>query len=58
MKVVVERPSQTHGRLDVLMNNAGLGIGGSRDHETKKLDMQLNVNLRGVYLLPARRSRC
>ncbi len=40
------------GRLDVLVNNAGLGIGGAiADHETKRLDMQLGVNLRGVYLM-------
>ena len=40
------------GRLDVLVNNAGLGIGGAvADTETKKLDLQLNVNLRAVYLL-------
>jgi NAD(P)-dependent dehydrogenase (short-subunit alcohol dehydrogenase family) len=40
------------GRLDVLVNNAGLGIGGQiAEHETKKLDMQLGVNLRGVYLM-------
>ena len=39
------------GRLDVLMNNAGLGIGGLIEAaETKKLDMQLDVNLRAVYL--------
>jgi NAD(P)-dependent dehydrogenase (short-subunit alcohol dehydrogenase family) len=40
------------GRLDVLVNNAGLGIGGPiEEHETKRLDMQLGVNLRGVYLM-------
>jgi NAD(P)-dependent dehydrogenase (short-subunit alcohol dehydrogenase family) len=40
------------GRLDVLINNAGLGIGSSIEQaETKKLDMQLDVNLRGVYLM-------
>ena len=39
-------------RLDVLVNNAGVGIGGAiADAETKKLDMQLDVNLRGVYLM-------
>jgi NAD(P)-dependent dehydrogenase (short-subunit alcohol dehydrogenase family) len=40
------------GRLDVLINNAGIGIGGAiEDAETKKLDLQLNVNLRAVYLM-------
>ena len=41
-----------YGRLDVLVNNAGIGIGGQiADAETKKLDLQLDVNLRGVYLM-------
>ena len=36
----------------MLINNAGVGIGGPiADPETKKLDIQLNVNLRGVYLM-------
>jgi NAD(P)-dependent dehydrogenase (short-subunit alcohol dehydrogenase family) len=40
------------GRLDVLINNAGIGIGAAiADTETKKLDLQLDVNLRGVYLM-------
>ena len=40
------------GRLDVLVNNAGLGIGGAiADAETKKVDMQIDVNLRAVYLM-------
>ena len=36
----------------MLVNNAGIGIGGAvADTETKKLDIQLDVNLRGVYLM-------
>ena len=51
----IKRLVATHrdrfGRLDVLVNNAGVGIGGAiADAETKKLDMQLDVNLRAVYL--------
>jgi NAD(P)-dependent dehydrogenase (short-subunit alcohol dehydrogenase family) len=38
-------------RMDVLVNNAGIGIGGAVESaETKKLDLQLSVNLRAVYL--------
>jgi NAD(P)-dependent dehydrogenase (short-subunit alcohol dehydrogenase family) len=52
----IKRLLQAHkdrwGRLDVLMNNAGIGIGGLiADAETKKVDLQLDVNLRAVYLL-------
>jgi NAD(P)-dependent dehydrogenase (short-subunit alcohol dehydrogenase family) len=51
VKQVVAAHRDRFGRLDVLINNAGVGIGGAiADHETKKLDIQLNVNLRGVYL--------
>jgi NAD(P)-dependent dehydrogenase (short-subunit alcohol dehydrogenase family) len=40
------------GRLDVLINNAGVGVGGTIDQaDTKKLDLQFDVNLRGVYLM-------
>jgi NAD(P)-dependent dehydrogenase (short-subunit alcohol dehydrogenase family) len=50
-KVVVEH-RERHGRLDVVINNAGIGIGGAVvDADTKKLDLQLDVNLRAVYLL-------
>jgi NAD(P)-dependent dehydrogenase (short-subunit alcohol dehydrogenase family) len=39
------------GRLDVLVNNAGVGIGARvAEIETKQLDMQLNVNLRSIIL--------
>jgi NAD(P)-dependent dehydrogenase (short-subunit alcohol dehydrogenase family) len=51
VKQVVEAHRERFGRLDVLINNAGVGIAGPiAEHETKRLDMQLNVNLRGVYL--------
>jgi NAD(P)-dependent dehydrogenase (short-subunit alcohol dehydrogenase family) len=39
------------GRLDVLVNNAGVGIGQAvSDLGTKQLDMQLDVNLRAMML--------
>ncbi|HEX8066447.1 MAG TPA: SDR family oxidoreductase [Thermoleophilaceae bacterium] len=51
VKDVVAKHRERWGRLDVLVNNAGVGIGGPiAEHETKKLDMQLDVNLRAVYL--------
>ena len=51
IKQVVEAHRGKFGRLDVLINNAGVGIAGLiEEHETKRLDIQLNVNLRGVYL--------
>ena len=51
IKDLVAAHRQRFGRLDVLVNNAGVGIGGPvAEHETKKLDMQLNVNLRAVFL--------
>jgi NAD(P)-dependent dehydrogenase (short-subunit alcohol dehydrogenase family) len=52
IKEVVRAHRERFGRLDVLVNNAGLGIGAAvADTETKKLDLQIGVNLRGVYLI-------
>jgi NAD(P)-dependent dehydrogenase (short-subunit alcohol dehydrogenase family) len=52
MEKLVEAHRERYGRLDVLANNAGVGIGGAiAEAETKKLDMQLAVNLRAVYLM-------
>jgi NAD(P)-dependent dehydrogenase (short-subunit alcohol dehydrogenase family) len=52
IKKLVAAHRDRAGRLDVVINNAGIGIGGAvADAETKKLDLQLDVNLRAVYLL-------
>jgi NAD(P)-dependent dehydrogenase (short-subunit alcohol dehydrogenase family) len=51
IKRVVDAHSQRFGRLDVLVNNAGLGFAASVDDITTKwLDMQLNVNVRSIVL--------
>jgi short-subunit dehydrogenase len=48
---VVTRHRERYGRLDVLVNNAGVGIGAKADeHVTKFIDMQLAVNLRAIVL--------
>jgi NAD(P)-dependent dehydrogenase (short-subunit alcohol dehydrogenase family) len=51
VKKVVEAHRAKYGRLDVLVNNAGVGIGQAvAEIETKRLDMQLNINLRSIVL--------
>jgi NAD(P)-dependent dehydrogenase (short-subunit alcohol dehydrogenase family) len=51
VKAVVAAHEQRFGRLDVLVNNAGVGIGAAvADIDTRKLDMQLDVNLRALVL--------
>lgn len=51
VKAVVAAHGERYGRLDVLVNNAGVGIGAAvADIETKRLDTQLDVNFRAVVL--------
>src|SRR5829696_3775150 len=51
IKSVVETHKERFGRLDVLVNNAGVGIGAPvGEIVTKRLDMQLDVNLRSIVL--------
>jgi NAD(P)-dependent dehydrogenase (short-subunit alcohol dehydrogenase family) len=48
---VVESHRAEFGRLDVLVNNAGVGIGQPMaDIVTKHLDMQIGVNLRSLIM--------
>ena len=49
---VVARHADRHGRLDVLVNSAGLARGaGIAETETPHVDLQLAVNLRSIILL-------
>jgi NAD(P)-dependent dehydrogenase (short-subunit alcohol dehydrogenase family) len=51
VREVVRRHRERYGRLDVLVNNAGVGIGAkAEEHQTKFIDMQLAVNLRAPIL--------
>jgi NAD(P)-dependent dehydrogenase (short-subunit alcohol dehydrogenase family) len=49
---LVREHYEQHGRLDVLVNSAGIGIGGPLEKlTTKQVDLQLAVNLRGLLLV-------
>jgi NAD(P)-dependent dehydrogenase (short-subunit alcohol dehydrogenase family) len=48
---VVRSHRERFGRLDVLVNNAGVGVGAAvADIEAKRVDLQLGVNLRSLIL--------
>jgi short-subunit dehydrogenase len=51
VKGVVAAHQERYGRLDVLVNNAGVGIGANvGEISTKHLDLQLGVNFRSMVL--------
>ena len=48
---VVAAHRERFGRLDVLVNSAGVGVGAPvAEHQTKRVDMQLDLNLRAIIL--------
>jgi NAD(P)-dependent dehydrogenase (short-subunit alcohol dehydrogenase family) len=48
---VVAAHRDRYGRLDVLVNSAGVGVGAAvADVQTKRVDMQLDLNLRAIVL--------
>jgi NAD(P)-dependent dehydrogenase (short-subunit alcohol dehydrogenase family) len=49
---VVAEHRERFGRLDVLVNSAGIGIAGTLDQlPPKHFDLQVGVNLRGLFLV-------
>jgi NAD(P)-dependent dehydrogenase (short-subunit alcohol dehydrogenase family) len=51
IQTVVAAHRERYGRLDALVNNAGVGFGASvGEIQTKHLDMQLSINLRSIVL--------
>jgi NAD(P)-dependent dehydrogenase (short-subunit alcohol dehydrogenase family) len=49
---VVSQHRDRFGGMDVLVNSAGIGIGGTVESlQTKHIDLQLSINLRGLLLV-------
>ncbi len=52
IRAIVAAHRDRFGRLDVLVNNGGVGIGAAAgEHQTKLIDLQLDVNLRAIVLM-------
>ena len=52
LRRVVAEHRDRHGRLDVLVNNAGVGAGEAvAELTTKKVDLQIDTNLRSLILM-------
>jgi NAD(P)-dependent dehydrogenase (short-subunit alcohol dehydrogenase family) len=52
LRRVVDLHREHFGRLDVLVNNAGIGIGaGAGEQQAKFVDLQLAVNVRAMVIL-------
>ncbi len=50
VKEMVEKTIETYGRIDILINNAGVvRVGQIEDMSEEEYDLLLNVNLKGTY---------
>jgi NAD(P)-dependent dehydrogenase (short-subunit alcohol dehydrogenase family) len=51
IKKLVDAHRERYGRLDVLVNNAGVGVGATvGEIITKRMDMQIDINLRSIII--------
>lgn len=51
IRSIAELHRERYGRLDVLVNSGGVGIGAAAtEHQAKFIDMQFNVNVRSIIL--------
>jgi NAD(P)-dependent dehydrogenase (short-subunit alcohol dehydrogenase family) len=51
IREVVRRHRERYGRLDVLVNNAGVGVGAAAtEQQAKYVDLQFDVNVRAIIL--------
>jgi short-subunit dehydrogenase len=49
---VVAAHAERHGGMNVLVNSAGIGVGGSfADQDTKRIGLQVDVNLRATLIV-------